>query len=119
MASRIVGASVTARFEFVISADHPALPGHFPGRPIVPGVLLLDRVLIGVEASLGRSVRTLQRVKFASALLPDETATVVVEGDGAPLRFSVQVMRDGASLTLASGVLSLTPAAASSTGDPR
>lgn len=28
----------------VISADHPCLTGHFPGNPIVPGVLLLDNV---------------------------------------------------------------------------
>ena len=29
-----------ARFE--IPEDHPSLPGHFPGRPIVPGVVVLD-----------------------------------------------------------------------------
>lgn len=27
---------------FVIPQDHPSLPGHFPGRPIVPGVVVLD-----------------------------------------------------------------------------
>jgi len=28
-----------------ISADHPSLPGHFPDRPLVPGVVILDEVL--------------------------------------------------------------------------
>jgi 3-hydroxyacyl-[acyl-carrier-protein] dehydratase len=27
---------------FMIPRDHPSLPGHFPGRPIVPGVVVLD-----------------------------------------------------------------------------
>ena len=35
--------------QFIISADHPSLPGHFPGHPIVPGVVLLDRVLEAIE----------------------------------------------------------------------
>ncbi len=28
-----------------IAADHPALPGHFPGHPLVPAVVILDGVL--------------------------------------------------------------------------
>jgi len=32
-----------------IGAEHPALAGHFPGAPILPGVLLLDEMLRAVE----------------------------------------------------------------------
>jgi len=35
-----------------IDAAHPALSGHFPGRPTVPGVLLLDEVLSALERML-------------------------------------------------------------------
>ena len=27
---------------FTIPHDHPALPGHFPGNPLVPAVVLID-----------------------------------------------------------------------------
>ena len=38
---------------FTVPHDHPSLPGHFPGRPVVPGVVLLDRVLAAIEAAHG------------------------------------------------------------------
>ena len=37
-----------------IAANIPSLPGHFPGRPIVPGVVLLECVLDEAERWLGR-----------------------------------------------------------------
>jgi 3-hydroxymyristoyl/3-hydroxydecanoyl-(acyl carrier protein) dehydratase len=37
------------RMELRIAADHPALAGHFPGFPIVPGVVLLDEALHAIE----------------------------------------------------------------------
>lgn len=38
---------------FVIAPDHPALPGHFPGHPVVPGVVLLDQAALRIGAALG------------------------------------------------------------------
>ena len=36
---------MTLEVRRVISADHPSLPGHFPGMALVPGVVILDEVL--------------------------------------------------------------------------
>lgn len=54
---------------FVLQADHPALPGHFPGRPIVPGVLLLDAVLRAAGA-VGEPPRRILRAKFSAPVEP-------------------------------------------------
>ena len=37
----------------MIGADHPSLPGHFPGAAIVPGVVILDEIV----AALARGDR--------------------------------------------------------------
>ncbi len=84
---------------FVIAHDHPALPGHFPGRPIVPGVVVLDRVLAAIEAAGAPAVGPLRlpQVKFLQPLLPGETARIAldpgVDRDGAR-RWKFRVLRD-------------------------
>jgi len=98
-------------FQFVVERDHPSLAGHFPGRPIVPGVLLLDRVLTVVASEFKQPVTRLQQVKFGAALLPGETALAQIEAIGSQLKFSVQVQRAGAPVTVASGSLLLAGAA--------
>lgn len=81
---------------FAIDADHPALPGHFPGRPVVPGVVVLDRVLAAIEAAHGPlGALRLPQVKFVRPLLPGEEARIELEalepaaGAGPRWRFRV------------------------------
>ena len=71
-------------FDFRVAADHPSLPGHFPGNPVVPGVLLLDRVMHGLQQATGLRLSHLKQVKFISALLPEEQAQAICEIDGSP-----------------------------------
>lgn len=63
-----------AEFRWQVPADHPAFPGHFPGRPIVPGVVLLDRAILFAENMLGRPGLNWQvgNAKFFSPVGPDE-----------------------------------------------
>ena len=103
---------MTTQFQFTIARSHPALPGHFPGQPIVPGVLLMDEVMTGVARATKRPVRTLQQVKFAAALLPDETARVCFDAEDGRVKFSVDVQRGVQQVTLATGSLRLADAPA-------
>ncbi|MGV0949806.1 MAG: hypothetical protein ACOYB3_03980 [Azonexus sp.] len=63
-----------AEYTWTAPSDHPAFAGHFPGRPIVPGVVLLDRAILFAEDLLGRTVRKWQigNAKFFSPVGPGE-----------------------------------------------
>lgn len=90
-----------------VPADHPTLPGHFPGAPLVPGVVLLDQVLLSAEQWLGRSLtlHSLPQAKFNAPLLPDQTASLHLRLRGTELRFTIAVD----ATTIAQGLLQLEP----------
>jgi len=98
-------APATTRLPLRIPANHPALPGHFPGQPIVPGVLLLDAVIEAAQHWLGTPIRlqTLTQAKFIAPLLPEQAAQIVLRRQGHELRFNVT---RGAA-TLARGVMQI------------
>lgn len=82
----------THRATLYIPESHPALPGHFPGRPIVPGVVLLDQVVALAETWLHRPMRvaSIRQVKFLAPLLPREEAIAELALDEAELRFTIK-----------------------------
>ncbi|WP_029046955.1 AMP-binding protein [Cupriavidus sp. amp6] len=63
---------------FVIDAGHPAMAGHFPGNPIVPGVVLLDHALLALGSALGRPLVPAQAgtIKFLSPVRPGERVEI-------------------------------------------
>ena len=63
-----------------VPTDHPALPGHFPGHPIVPGVVVLDEVIETLKHRYGGALVTgLPAVKLLSPLRPGEPLMITIE----------------------------------------
>lgn len=58
-----------------LPAPHPATEGHFPGRPILPGVVLLDEALRIIAGSTGLDATRwrISSVKFLSPTAPGES----------------------------------------------
>jgi len=91
---------------FRVPVAHPALPGHFPGQPLVPGVVMLEAVAQALRAWRGERLVRIAEAKFAAPLRPDETAEVRLSDNGGRLRFEI---RRGDTL-LARGVIEGAPA---------
>lgn len=93
----------TASARFRIAASHPALAGHFPGYPVVPGVVVLEHVVAAAERALapGESLLALPQAKFTTPLPPGVDADIELQRTGAQVRF---VVRAGEA-TVAQGTL--------------
>lgn len=54
---------------FTISGQHPSLAGHFPGHPVVPGVVILDAICQCIfKANNTIKINGIANVKFLMPL---------------------------------------------------
>jgi 3-hydroxyacyl-[acyl-carrier-protein] dehydratase len=97
----------------IFAPDHPAFAGHFPGQPIVPGVVLLDAVVHSVMQALrastsGNEVKKpcqISSAKFLSPVGPGETLTIAyTSSDSGSIRFDIS----SGNRKVATGTLVLT-----------
>jgi 3-hydroxymyristoyl/3-hydroxydecanoyl-(acyl carrier protein) dehydratase len=63
---------------YSMPAAHPCLPGHFPGRPLVPGVVLLDAVFRAVAEAGHGPVQRLRHAKFLSPVGPGQSVEILL-----------------------------------------
>jgi 3-hydroxymyristoyl/3-hydroxydecanoyl-(acyl carrier protein) dehydratase len=83
-----------------IPPDHASFPGHFPGSPILPGVLLLERVMSCVQNQTTNPLQkyTLYNVKFLAAVSPgDRLSLVLTDGSSHEKHFSMYIVQNGES----------------------
>lgn len=90
----------------IIAADHPAYAGHFPGRPITPGVVLLDAAQLAIEAASSLRVSGLAMAKFLSPHQPGEPLELDFSLSEIAARFEIS----SAGRKIASGRFNLQPA---------
>ena len=64
--------SVTVQFQF--PPDDPTFAGHFPGKPMVPGVFQLEMARYAAQSTFGRHLvlREVEKAKFLRPLLPEQ-----------------------------------------------
>ncbi len=73
--------------------DHPSFAGHFPGQPVLPGVVLLSMVMEALQSRL-QTPAQIDQAKFLAAVLPGDTLALAVVASGSALQF--ELTRDGA-----------------------
>jgi len=94
---------MSIEIDAVIDPAHPALPGHFPGNPVVPAVVLLERVAEAIEGALGPQARLirLSSVKFLAPLAPGERFRIVIDTP-APASVRFTLVRNGKAFAVGS-----------------
>ena len=65
-------------FEFRFPATDPTFAGHFPTRPLLPGIFQLEIARFAAEQTLQQPlrVREIPKAKFLRPIIPDETMRV-------------------------------------------
>jgi 3-hydroxymyristoyl/3-hydroxydecanoyl-(acyl carrier protein) dehydratase len=64
--------------EFCFPEEDPTFAGHFPARPLLPGVFQLEMARVGAEAVLRcrLAIHEITKAKFLRPIIPAETVRV-------------------------------------------
>ena len=73
-----------------VQADDPSVAGHFPGKPLVPAVVILDAVLSEARRQRpGLTATCIQHAKFPRPMQPGASVELHLECRDTRLHFAV------------------------------
>jgi len=100
-----------------IKRDHALLTGHFPGHPVVPGVVMIQMITEILADSLQEELelKELGRVKFLSLVDPNvhpclEFELAIKQEDPQSCQFDARILSEDQLIMKCSGKLERTPA---------
>lgn len=81
---------------FAFRAGFPAFDGHFPGRPLLPGVALLEAACLACELTAARPLQLAEvvRAKFIWPVAPESALAFIVHPEEGFLRARVAISLD-------------------------
>jgi 3-hydroxyacyl-[acyl-carrier-protein] dehydratase len=106
---------MSARAQKCVTVNEPYFQGHFPGYPVMPGVLVLEALVqlsTFLAASSGmpapNAIRVVETVRFKRQVIPGDRMLLetTMHADG---RFEVRASVDGELATEATIVLAVEP----------
>ena len=85
-----------------INAGHKIFEGHFPGRPVVPGVCMMQMVKEILELALAKPTRLVSgdNLKFLTVIDPQENNIIQAEikysiGEGVKINVTASLVNEG------------------------
>ncbi|NJD39022.1 MAG: 3-hydroxyacyl-ACP dehydratase FabZ [Geobacter sp.] len=80
-----------------VSINEPFFPGHFPGHPVMPGVLIVEAMaqVAGIMAYLASDEETRKKVSYFMAIDSAKFRKPVVPGDQLRIEISTTLNRRG------------------------
>lgn len=80
-----------------VSINEPFFPGHFPGHPVMPGVLIIEAMaqVAGIMAYLASDDETKKKVSYFMAIDSAKFRKPVVPGDQLQIEITTTMNRRG------------------------